>query len=944
MTVDPEVLPGLLLLALELLTLAAVGYVVVRVALRQTDDRLALAQGLVIGPALWGLIVNFILHLFPGMAGALAGWIVVLALGAGLVWRTRQDLNVPRRTLAGFGLAGGVIFWVALASRQLLIIPDELLHTTLPATIRAGGWPPKLSWNPDLDLAYHHGIDLLIGLLTPPLGPDLAFTTELLGAFVWTSLILQAGTLLLRHGSWVSTLALTPLLLAAGAWTLVFGEQPMLVHIPVPTGIPSAGLRAALTEVYWPAVELPWPSEQHATPPNIWKPPFSFAYPLALAALERVAAGSRRSWPAALTLAGLVGFLGLVDETVAPVVLGLWVVVEAGRTLHARPAWSAYLKALPRAGAGPVLAALLLVSGGGVLTGVITASAGAGELSMAWLKDPRDRGAVSSVTALAGGLGLLSLGSLVVAGAAALLAGRKRLFWLLAAGSVVFLFAALMLRYAAAPHDIGRFDGHARNFALLALMLALSVRLRALRPRWRYAAALVIAGLMTWPTVATPTRQLGLAIGHGVQVANARPGPSEFGEWYWWMGRSRLEDLASERIAGWIRNHTAVDARILSPAPHAMTVATGRLNASGFIEFLHPRPTTGPEYLDAVRHLEPAALKRLGIQYVHAPDTWAAGLPDRAVRWLANPEFFEPLIRDGAHALYQVQPAFLQLEVEPAPGSFEALRRAAPAGSTVYLSPATDLLNIFRAVAVLPHTRPLGRPDEAALHLTNLHTQADIRPMPLGGQTADLVVTSARLAPSMFPPDARRPVFWNDEIAVYSPNGAVAPVQDPPPRPFSVRLSDTRTVDGRLAFTATLTDQTGDGWTGQDWLVVSTDSSRWSLPHLQEADRGSQWFAGQVAPRSGTVTRRYEFDPRTATLVLFGEGNSLNELPSSGAGLDPGVWVLGVRLRSDYQLVAFIPVVKVTVSGTDEVSYVAYEGELGARPVIGPVSSPKGRF
>ena len=68
-----------------------------------------------------------------------------------------------------------------------------------------------------------------------------------------------------------------------------------------------------------------------------------------------------------------------------------------------------------------------------------------------------------------------------------------------------------------------------------------------------------------------------------------------------------------------------------------MTIATGRLNASGFTQFLHPRPTTGPEYLDAIRHLEPAALKRLGIKYVHAPDDWAASLPDRAVTLAGEP-------------------------------------------------------------------------------------------------------------------------------------------------------------------------------------------------------------------------------------------------------------------------------------------------------------------
>lgn len=54
MTVDPTVVPGLLLFALELVALAAIGYVVARVALQQSDDLAALAQGLVIGPALGG--------------------------------------------------------------------------------------------------------------------------------------------------------------------------------------------------------------------------------------------------------------------------------------------------------------------------------------------------------------------------------------------------------------------------------------------------------------------------------------------------------------------------------------------------------------------------------------------------------------------------------------------------------------------------------------------------------------------------------------------------------------------------------------------------------------------------------------------------------------------------------------------------------------------------
>ena len=86
MILDPTFLPGLLLLAAELIALAAVGYVVVRVALRQTDERMALAQGLVVGPALWGLIVNFVLHVVPGTCWR-GPWAGASCLRSAPAWR-----------------------------------------------------------------------------------------------------------------------------------------------------------------------------------------------------------------------------------------------------------------------------------------------------------------------------------------------------------------------------------------------------------------------------------------------------------------------------------------------------------------------------------------------------------------------------------------------------------------------------------------------------------------------------------------------------------------------------------------------------------------------------------------------------------------------------------------------------------------------------------------
>ena len=944
MTVDPAVIPGLFLLAAELFALAAVGYVVARVALRQTNDLLALAQGLVIGLALWGLIVNFLLHLIPGMAGALAGWIVVLALGAGLAWRNRHALPIPPRTLAGFGLASAAVFWIALASRQLLIIPDEPVHATLSSTIRAGGWPPIRSWNPDLDLSYHYGIDLLIGLLMPPVGPDLGFTTEVLGAYAWVCLVMLVVALLLRRGSPAGTLVLSPLLLAPGAWTLVFGEQPAVTGVPVPVGIPAAGLRAALSSVYWPHVELPWPSEQHGVPPNIWKPLFPFAYALAFLILERVAVWKRTRWPGALTLALLVGFLGLVDESVAPVVLATWTVMEFARVLRHRSHASANLVTILGAAVGPTLAATLLAGGGGVLTGAITGTGSTGSLALGWPLDPRDRSALLSVTMLGGGLGLLHVGTLVVGSAAVVLALRDRFVLLLVGASLAFLIAALTLRYEEAPHDVARFDGHARNFALLALALALGLRIRALPRLRRYAVAGVVFGLVTWPTVATPARNLGLAIGHGVEVANASDQAPEFGDWYWYMGRYAPQQPLPEMITTWIRDNTATDSRILSPVPLAMTIATGRPNSAGFTRFPHGRPTFGPEYLDSIRHLEPAALTRLKIQYVHAPDHWVAELPDRARRWLAEPHLFEPLIRDGTDTLYRVRPEIRNLDLAPATGTYEALRLAARNGSRVFLSKATDPLNTVRAAASMPHAQFLGSGSPSDLSIRDLSLGSDVRPEPLDARLPDLVVASARLAPSIFSGHVRRPVFWNDEIAIYSPNGSVAPVMPPPQTPFQVNISNWQVTTNGLTFTATLSNFGGENWTGQDWVVVRADESPWAFPRSWPVDRTPQWFAGQIAPQSGTIRHGYEFDPRAGRLALRNSDGTRNNLPSAGAGLGQGVWLLSVRLRDDYRLVALVPVAKISIAAGGDVSYHVYEGEVGIRPTLGPIASPWGRF
>ena len=926
MTVDPSVIPGLLLLAAELIVLAAVGYVVARVALRQDDERQALAQGLAVGLAIWVVITNFLSYVVPGLAGAAVGWGVTVAIGVGLAWRSPDRIRPEPRTVAGFAVAVLAVFWIALASRQVLANPDAALRLGLAATIRAGIFPPELPWNPGVPVSYHYGFNLLLGLLAPPFGPDLAFTAELLGAYIWTSFALIVVTTLVHRGSWPAGLALAPLLLTAGATTLAFVTASDLLRVPVPAGVPSAGLRGSLAEVYWHDAAT-------VSPPNVATPFFVQAYALAFVVLERAASRKGRQRLSGAVLALLIGSLALFDEAVAPIVLALWVVLEATTLWAARATGRANAHAALRAVSGPALAALLLALGGGVLTHALTDSAGAG-LSLGWHDDPASRRPIGVFSQQAGGLGLLGIGPVVVVAAAALLAWRDRLVLALAAGAMALLLAALTLQYEFAP-DVVRLDGHARNFALLALLLALSRRLAKLRPRWRYTVGVLFVGLVVWPTVVGPARNVGLAVGQGPQLVNAAKEQGTFNAAP--TNRYVIEPFATETMAAYIRDHTATDARILSTSPLSLSLATGRPNAVGFAGLVHLNYYSGPEYADARRYLEPAAFRRLGFDYIHLPDTGMAELPARARRWLADPALFEPVLRDGGATLHRVRPAFLNLEAPPAPGSFTHLRSSVPPGTTVYLPPQLHWSTRLLVASALSHAQLLGTVDGGLA----LRTSAPWTAEPLGMQMPDLVVLPASVEPWRFAPSGRLPVWHNDEVAIYAPDGVFPSIMPPPALPeppeFAVRVSDVRAADGRITFDATFDNHSPDRWSGQDWVLIAVDDSPWNLPLEFGRDRRTPeadvWFDGWLGPSAKTTTHTYQFDARGSRLAIQNSDGAFAATASSGSVQGTGVWALALRLRHEWRPgswrdAVYIPVLRVTVSEAGEVLFHVYDDVL----------------
>lgn len=949
MIVDPDVLPGLLLLTAQFIALAAVGYLVVRVVLRQADDLLALAQGLVVGLALWGILVNFVLYALPGLAGAAVGWSVVLAIAAVLAWRAPRPLQPRPRTLAWFVVAGLALFWAALASRQLLVVQDWSIQLGLAASIRAGTFPPELPWHPGTPVRYHHAPSLLVGMLTPPVGPDQAFVSELLDAYSWTSLVLVLATAILRRGSWSTALLVAPLLLTYGAWTVIWVGNGLL-ELPVPAGPPQAGIRASLAEIYWPPVALPEVTTPWgAVVSDIWKPAFTLGYALAFVVLDRAACAEYRSWPRALMLAGIIGFIGLLSTTLAPVVLVLWAGLEVLHLVRRRsrePAlahnsnngrgwlpWTTrrdFPSEIVRSCAGLTLAAVALLGGGGVYTAVFDGRPSTG-LSLVTSLGSEHWRLLGTLDPRPGGIAVLGVGPVIVAGLAALLSRRDPLVLALAAGAGMLSLAWLGLHHDPTPDDLGRVAGHARNLALAALLLALSSWLAALRPRWRWAVGAFLIVLVAWPTLVAPVRNLGLALGNGVQVGNAntRRDASQATDQPVVVRRYRLP-VMSDHLAAYIREHTAVDARVLAADPDTSFVflLTGRPNASGLVGNIHLNYVVGPDYLDAARFLEPRAFRRLGLEYVHATDSWRAGLPDRAKGWLNDPRLFETLTSEGDQALLRVRPAFLELDAVPNPSSFEALR-SLPSSLTVYLAPQTPWYSRISIAAALPAPRLLG-----SHQISRLHLRTPLWPIePLGQHTPDLLVLPAQTDPWISSP--WRPIWRNKDAAVYAPPGVPGPSIAPETEfaPLTVQVTNAHVDSGRLTFTASYAERDPRSWTGQDWLLVPLSEVPQHLPAAyipRERNPNSfRWFDGLLSSGAAATTHTYRFDANASSLAVRNDRGEFSPLHASGPEVGTGAWALYIRLRHEWRPdywrdIALIPVLTIEVSDDGKVAFLVH--------------------
>ncbi len=915
--VDVGLLPGFALFAIQVGAIAIFGYVVVRGLLGQKPGYLAAAQGLIAGLALWGLLVNAAFYVAPGAIGVVLAWSAAAMLTVVLIWKKRVEPRPSRSAAATFAAIFLPVFWIALSARQLLWVPDIGVHVPLTASMMAGNFPPAFPWNPNEPAFYHYGPDLIIGALEAGTGLGYVLVTELLGAFSVTALFLIVGSLVARNRSLWSLILTVPLMLSAGAWTLVLvGDQPWTLLAAVPGGLPQAGIRASLLDVYFPGAGVPWMAPVEASPPNIFNPAFSMSYALLLMLVERLVAGGARPVVGLVATSVLGAYLMLLDEPVFAAFALIWAMVVAFRFARVRETRISDLRA---GTAGIALSILLAVVYGGVLFDTVFRSAG-GESGLAFVwPDLPNVTDLLAIDRLPGSLGILGIGPLVLVALVAL-GWRAGLIGLLLAGAGLAMWTVgLFVEYEFSSFDNLRLQGHFRNLLLIATILVIGYFLARLK-RWPHRIACAALGvIVVWPTVAGSGANLWFAVKEGPQIAIPTAETRRIRAGI--MGRAELAGVPAELVS-YIKDDLVGNASILSPNPMTISVASGRPAPYGYVGFTQYVGLRGPEYLDAIEHLDPEAVSRLGVDYVHATPKWEDGLSEQSRNWLQSPEYFKPLVQGDEGALYEILEPFSELAASPVPESFNALRTLTGKGARVYISPAVHPLQRLSMAAALQGAVLYGDLGDPA------HVRSTLGLNPYNGEDLDFLILPSRLSPTVLPAHLRSPVWSREGNAVY----AVGDVEDGAMRRGNaalwVDIEESRVDEQSIRFAMRFEIGDPDGWTGQDWVLIADDGTRWAVPALQ--NRPVHWYSGQVNPSSHDLRVEYDWNVETGTLQWSTGGGGFLPAQSSTRELITGSYVLAMRLTLDGNERIVLPVLRVHASQDGGPRFEFFEGPLAA--------------
>lgn len=878
----------------QLLLLAAVGTGIIRTVWPRIAPNIAWSAGLVAGPALFAAVTALGMYAFPGVPGVVVGWVVSLVLAAVVTRQLALRTLRPGWQVAVVWLA---VFVVALAARQQYWIPDAIVHTPLSASLMAGDFPPRFPWTPDLPAIYHFLPELAIGALNVGFGPGLVLTTEIVGAFVAAGLAVLVMAVAADLGASRLTMAVVlPLLLSPGLWTLVLaGDRPAAVQVAIPVGAPAAGLRAALGSLYVPDLAAAAQSPVEAAPPNIINPHFLWSHGLAVTAALLATARARHPLTGALVLALVISALSAIDETVFIALLLALGTYAAACALLDRSHWRRQ---------GPIALALAVGTGlaivqGGVLSDLkFHAPTG---LDLARWRVPAPEPAwLGGVRTIGGGLGALTIGTvgMLIVSAAAAYRAKSTVLAILVAMALALFAGFVLVHFPASPADIARLEGHAINLSAIALAVGLAAAATRLRRRAAmYGGGLLVAGLIVWPTTADSVGRIAEAIADGPQlyVGGTRPteGRGSFST------RSSMDAEIAERQAllDAISAAAAPGERVLTAQVMVVTSGTGQPAPLGYAEWPHYLGLHGPEYRDALRFLDRAALNELGIDFVHVDAAMLSVMTDDAKRRLQSPSEFQLIFQDtGPHmdGLYTVIPQSAETR-GPEPSSFRAFADLA-AGRRVLISSALHPLSRLPLFYTLRSSDSLfgqwGDPG---------HFRRDVRIRPPTGAPIDLIVLPDTLYPSPLDPVHRVAVWTHDRTRVYD---VAAPVLGRAPAP-PIRV-DGHTLLGASGIQITSLPGWPDDWTGTDWVLYREAEPAAGVPAI--LTRGERWFPGQLAPDQPGQRVAIRFNASAGRLEHLGADGGWNAVGDARDPLPPGSYVLTLRFSTHGRPVYFVPI------------------------------------
>ena len=682
MTVSPEYLAGF---AIVLLIFAAATALALPLAARLTGYR-GLGVGLCLAPAIGTTLLiaaGLAAYRFPSVSARPFIAIAILLLLGGWFWiRDRSRLaSLPINWIAlGAGLAISLAFYFsAQANRLSLLFLDEPIHLGITATIVEGNYPVRSPWSPDVAAAYHYAGDLHSAILASVSGLPVWIVAEMQHPWLALGLALIVfGVVIHATGSRVGALAAaslaaySPGIIALG-WPALGADGAAF-----PDGLASLGAR--LAEIGPARYELT------TGPSNLVFPQRTLGFTLLMLLIHSwTLSPFRRNSTAAIFGVGIgllavfevgmfaIGFLALIA--------GAYVLTERGKRVKA-----SIRGAVPVAFA----VAVALIAGGPVTDAVVgPAGIDAGRSVALQIRPSRDLlnpvlfGRPSAVDSFAAAVELRWIHLAIMAAGLALFSRNKIAVGLCAvgiAGGVLFQSVAYTVH-----DDASRLVAYSSFFSAVAIVAFLPGFIRNLPTAVAVVAGSAIVAFAAIPTLIPELIPALRLTGNGVALTPIEP----LGLSNRLAERSRyaLEFNAGKSIFASIRETTPADARILTPWPAALTIATGRFGVFAPPGAVQNEPYAGPEFIDAWSSLAIEPIAALGAEYLHLTAD-AADVLDRQGIQIEEPDGFRLLVDTFGDARPEFRHRLYAIEM-PAPyagdNSVTGLSRRLRADSAIFM-------------------------------------------------------------------------------------------------------------------------------------------------------------------------------------------------------------------------------------------------------------------